>query len=173
MTRRTRLGIVAVTAAVVALMLSMATGAPSVAAQTSGDPEEGAEVYRSSCAMCHGGEATGMMGMHPALRGAVERLTREGVEVTIRKGRSTQPPMPAFENRLSDGEINDVIAYIETLPDGPRNFGPGDEGGMGRGMMDRMMDGGSAWLAALVIILVAALAAIVGYLIGVSRARRS
>jgi putative membrane protein len=38
--------------------------------------------------------------------------------------------MPAFEGRLSDDEISDVIAYLDTLPVGPRNFGPG------AGMMD-------------------------------------
>lgn len=40
--------------------------------------------------------------------------------------------MPAFEGRLSDEEISHVIAYLDTLPSGPRNFGPGD------GMMDGM-----------------------------------
>ncbi len=79
-----------------------------------------------------------MMGIHPSLRGAVERLTLEGVEVTIRNGRDTNPPMPAFEGRLSDQEIQDVIASLDTLPVGPRNFG--EEGGMMN--MDGMMGGG-------------------------------
>ena len=83
--------------------------------------------------MCHGSDASGMMGMHPSLRGAVERLSVEGVEVTIRKGRRTMPPMPLFEGRLSDQQIDDVLAYIDSLPAGPRNFGPGsmvDDGPM-------------------------------------------
>ena len=74
--------------------------------------------------MCHRQDAAGMMGMHPSLRGAVERLSREGVEVTIRKGRATQPPMPAFERRLSDQEIADVVAYIASLPPGPATSVP-------------------------------------------------
>ena len=82
-----------------------------------------------------------MMGMHPSLRGAVERLSLEGVAVTIRNGRDTNPPMPAFEGRLGDQEIEDVIAYLDTLPEGPRNFGPEGEGMMG-GSMDGMMGGG-------------------------------
>jgi putative membrane protein len=118
----------------------------SVAAQEQSDPQRGEEVFEQDCAMCHGSDASGMMGMHPSLRGAIQRLSREGVEVTIRNGRDVMPPMPAFEGRLSDEEISDVIAYLDTLPTGPRNFGPG--AGMMDGMGD-MMGGsgmGSNWL---------------------------
>jgi putative membrane protein len=123
-----------------------------------GDPRQGREVFEQSCAMCHGSDASGMMGMHPSLRGAVERLTLEGVEVTVRNGRDTMPPMPAFEGRLTDQEINDVIAYLDSLPVGPRNFGVEGDGMMD---MDGMMDGGMwSWLAWIVLFLVV-LAAIV------------
>jgi mono/diheme cytochrome c family protein len=135
------------------------------AAQAPGDADAGREIYVANCAMCHGADATGMMGMHPALRGAVGRLTTEGVEVTIRNGRQTTPPMPAFGDRLSDEQIADVIAYLDTLPPGPRNFGPEmtEPGGMmpDNGMMDRMMDGGwdsgDVLLAVVLIVLVAVL----------------
>jgi mono/diheme cytochrome c family protein len=106
----------------------------SAAAQEKGDPRRGREVFEQNCAMCHGSDASGMMGMHPSLRGAIERLSREGVEVTIRNGRDVMPPMPAFEGRLSDEDISAVIAYLDNLPVGPRNFGPGAE------MMDDMED---------------------------------
>lgn len=130
-----------------------------------GDPQRGERVYRGECAMCHGSDAAGMMGMHPSLRGAVERLSREGVEVTIRKGRNTMPPMPAFEGRLTDQAIADVMAYLESLPAGPRNFGPEGGGGMG-GMMggadsrggDRSMTG---WFLAALVVLVLALVVLV------------
>lgn len=135
-----------------------------------GDPEEGREVFESNCAMCHGQDASGMMGMHPSLRGAVERLSREGVEVTIRNGRDVRPPMPAFEGRLSDQEIADVISYLDTLPVGSRNFGPDD--GMMDGMGD-MMDGsgmGSSWVPWLLVgILAVALIGTVLALIARSR----
>ncbi len=118
----------------------------STAAQEQGDPQRGREVFEQNCAMCHGSDASGMMGMHPSLRGAVKRLSREGVEVTIRNGRDVMPPMPAFEGRLSDEGISDVIAYLDTLPVGPRNFGPGD--GMMDGMGDMMGRSGmgSSWV---------------------------
>ncbi|MGH2820469.1 MAG: c-type cytochrome [Actinomycetota bacterium] len=115
----------------------------SAPAHAQADPRRGREVFEQSCAMCHGQDASGMMGMHPSLRGAVERLSREGVEVTIRQGRDTTPPMPSFEGRITDKEIADVIAYLDTLPAGPRNFGPRGDAGM---MTDGMMGGGMwAW----------------------------
>lgn len=118
----------------------------STAAQEQGDPQQGREVFEQNCAMCHGSDASGMMGMHPSLRGAIERLSREGVEVTIRKGRDVMPPMPAFEGRLSDDDISDVIAYLDTLPAGSRNFGPG-AGVMGdmEGMMGRSGPDSPGW----------------------------
>jgi putative membrane protein len=124
---------------------------PSHAFAQSGDPEVGRDVFQANCAMCHGVDASGMMGMHPSLRGAVERLTVEGVEVTIRNGRDTMPPMPAFEGRLTDQEINGVVAYLDTLPVGPRNFGAEGDGMMN---MDGMMDGMWWWLAWVVLFLV-------------------
>jgi putative membrane protein len=127
------------------------------ATQPTGDPDAGREMYAATCAMCHGADASGMMGMHPALRGAIQRLTAEGVEVAIRNGRRTMPPMPAFGDRLSDDEIGDVIAYLDTLPPGPRNFGPEMMDGdcmMGDGgMMDRMMGRGWGWAWTLVAVL--------------------
>ena len=139
---------------------------PAGAQPGGGNPERGERVFVAECAMCHGADAAGMMGMHPSLRGAVERLSREGVEVAIRKGRNTMPPMPAFAGRLTDQSIADVIAYLDSLPAGPRNFGPesGGRGGMG-GMMGGAdtSDGGStaAWLVGALVVLVAALVVLV------------
>lgn len=134
-------GRAASSAAVAVICVALLAGGDSWAA----DPEElgdGRQVFEANCAMCHGNDASGMMGMHPSLRGAVERLSLEGVEVAIRNGRDTNPPMPGFAGRLSDDEIDAVISYLESFPAGPRNFGPdrGDGGMMGGGMM-----GGSIW----------------------------
>ncbi len=124
-------------------------GSVAVAGEPPADVESGREVFLANCAMCHGQDAGGMMGMHPSLRGAVDRLTREGVEVAVRKGRDTEPPMPAFEGRLSDQQIEQVIAYIDSLPPGPRNFGADPaEGG---NMMDGMMNSGM-WLIPLAVL---------------------
>lgn len=141
-----------------------------------GNEARGEQIYQANCAMCHGIEATGMMGMHPALTGVVERLSLEGVEVTVRNGRDTNPPMPAFGERLDDDDIGDLLAYLDSLPAGPRNFGPElmdrgatdggprlERGGMG-GMMDRVFSGGNTPLWIAVVLLTAAVAGIIGYL---------
>lgn len=154
--------------AVVVLLATVLAGPAS----GQGDADEGRGIYQQSCAMCHGGDATGMMGMHPALTGAVDRLGSDGVEVTVRKGRRTTPPMPSFEDRLSEDEIADVVAYVASLPDGPRNFGPGEGEGMGDGMMDGMMDGDTpAGMWIVIVVLAATLTAVIGYLIGRGRSR--
>ncbi len=142
------------------IIASLGLHAPAQA-QSAGDPDAGRDVFEANCAMCHGQDASGMMGMHPALRGAVERLSTEGVEVTIRNGRDTNPPMPAFEGRLSDQEIADVISYLDTLPVGPRNFGPEADGMMG-GDMDGMMGGGMwSWFLWSVLFLVVVAAVVI------------
>jgi hypothetical protein len=70
-----------------------------------------------------------------------------------------------------------LIAYLDALPPGPRNFGPqmmddrqpGAEG-MG-GMMRDMFGGAPAMLWLIMVILTAALAGLIGYLIGQGRRR--
>lgn len=145
---RVATGVMARVLALSGAVVIMLAGSVAGAAESPADVEAGREVFAANCAMCHGRDAGGMMGMHPSLRGAVDRLTREGVDVTVRNGRDTEPPMPAFEGRLSDQQIDQVIAYVESLPSGPRNFGAHSDGGS---MMDGMMDGGM-WVIPLVVI---------------------
>jgi uncharacterized membrane protein len=77
--------------------------------------------------------------------------------------------MPAFGDRLSDEQIADVIAYLDTLPPGSRNFGPEmtEPGGM---MPDnRMMDRMDVLLAVVLIVLVAVLILVVVLLVNQPR----
>lgn len=155
-------------AGLASLGLVFAVAPTRAADQQAGDPAAGRQVFEANCAMCHGPQARGMAGMHPSLRGAVQRLSRQGVVVTIREGRDTTPPMPAFDDRLTDTQIADVTAYLASLPPGPRNFGPGqDRGGMmgDDSMMDGgMMDGGmmgGGWLTVLLTVLVGVLVLLV------------
>jgi mono/diheme cytochrome c family protein len=161
--------VLAVTGLLVAAAPQLAVGQ-----DPAGDVARGEEIYQATCAMCHGRDATGMMGMHPALTGVVDRLTMEGVSVTIRNGRDTRPPMPAFGDRLDDTDIADLLAYLEALPPGPRNFGPQTmddrQPGMG-GMMRDMMGGAPAVLWLIIVVLAATVAGLIGYLVG-HRGRR-
>ena len=61
---------------------------------------------KANCYVCHGGRGGG--GMCPNLRD-----TRPDDKNVVRDG--TSSGMPAFENILTDQEIEDVMAYIQTL----------------------------------------------------------
>ncbi|RMH67646.1 MAG: cytochrome c, partial [Actinomyces sp.] len=73
--------------------------------------ERGAGVYAASCAVCHGADASGASG--PSLVGVVARDGAAAVEAVIRAGRGA---MPAWQNRLGDDEIADLLAYLATGP---------------------------------------------------------
>ena len=102
---RLQLGLVgAVTC--VALVFTMLSGQPA-ATNDDGDPINGRKVFlKANCYICHGGRGGG--GMCPSLR-----EDRPDDKNVVRDG--TSSGMPAFENILTDREIEDVIAYIQTL----------------------------------------------------------
>ena len=97
------LGPVASVAAVVAIVV----GFSGVARGDNGNPVRGRKVFlKANCYICHGGRGGG--GMCPSLR-----ETRPDDKNVVRNG--TPSGMPAFENILTDREIEDVMAYIQSL----------------------------------------------------------
>jgi mono/diheme cytochrome c family protein len=85
-----------------------------------GDAEHGAAVFARNCEICHFGD-TGESSMGPGLGGLFARrtlssngrpVTRENVRAQIVAPTGS---MPAFENRLSQDELDNLIAYLETL----------------------------------------------------------
>lgn len=134
-------------AAVVLVLAGLAAvvllSAPAPADQQ--DAAAGEALFQANCAVCHGPDAEGS-GAAPPLGGVVDRLGPQGVEAIIRDGRRG---MPAFGDRLAEGDTRDVIAYLDTLPPAP----PAQRRGHGP-MMDRMredtmwdgMMGGAGWL---------------------------
>lgn len=155
-----------------------ATGAHA-SGEVAGDPVAGEQVYAANCAMCHGPDATGRADI-PSLRGAVARLGADGVEATIRDGRQTNPPMPAFGDRLDDAAVDDVTAYLADLDERPGDDAPTPGETQPRQphqwMWDRMRDGpmmghwwgpaGWWWPAAVVaaLLIIAAVVALVVWL---------
>lgn len=74
----------------------------------------GREVFGANCAGCHTLAAAGASGeVGPNLDQA--RPSRELVETRVRNG---QGVMPAFEEQLSDDEIDDVVEYVATAVGG-------------------------------------------------------
>ena len=70
-----------------------------------GDAETGAPLYEANCRWCHGSNGRGAHSMYPG-----GNLSPDLIE-TILEGLSG---MPSFDN-LSNQEIADIVAYIETF----------------------------------------------------------
>jgi mono/diheme cytochrome c family protein len=73
-------------------------------------PSDGEQLYRQSCASCHGGDGQG--GVGPQLAGVVEEkyTPTEHTELVL----SGKGAMPAFGSTLGDDEIAAIVAYERT-----------------------------------------------------------
>jgi cytochrome c6 len=104
----------------VGLAVLAAFGATSCARELANGSVDGAEVFASTCAMCHGdrGKPTAAMVLKlnvrdltaPEFRG---RVTQELVEKQVRHG-SGDGRMPAFAGGLSDAQITAVATFVIT-----------------------------------------------------------
>lgn len=78
---------------------------------------QGADVYKSKCAMCHGpdgaGTSTGKaMGATPLGGAAVQAKSDADLAGEIENGKGK---MPAYKGKLTDAQVKDLVAYIRTL----------------------------------------------------------
>lgn len=86
----------------------------------------GAAIADSVCASCHAVGPSGVspFASAPLFRDVVSRRSLDDIETAMAQGLvTTHPAMPPFTFRA--GEIDDLIAYLETL----RQEGPGARGG--------------------------------------------
>ena len=101
-------GCTALIVVVCSLMLLVMAGKAQAA-----DPRKGASTYSQFCADCHGNRGKpNMPGVPDFTRN--QRLMQSDLvlvkSISIGKGM-----MPAFQGRLSESDILDVIAYLRTL----------------------------------------------------------
>lgn len=80
--------------------------------------DDGAALYKSKCAMCHGATGTpsaGMakMGIKPVSDPAIKALTVDQVEAVVKKGSSNGKMKPVAG--LTDAQVKAVAAYFKTL----------------------------------------------------------
>jgi mono/diheme cytochrome c family protein len=89
-----------------------AAAAHPAAHQTFGNQGRGADVFRANCAVCH--SSTGAAaGVGPSL---VHEKKRKTYDQTIAWIENPEPPMPKlFPASLSEKDVEDVAAYVETL----------------------------------------------------------
>lgn len=85
-----------------------------------GDPESGGALFVSYCAGCHASDSR-EAGVGPGLAGLFDRdrlvtggrpVTRENVRSQIL---SPAGGMPPFDGHVSEDELDDLVAYLETL----------------------------------------------------------
>jgi cytochrome c oxidase cbb3-type subunit 3 len=85
-----------------------------LAAVAAGDPMRGAPIYAKTCQKCHGDQTTRGEGVHLANPRFLDAATDSFVRYAIVRGRPGTP-MEAFAGKLSDAEIDDVVAYVRSL----------------------------------------------------------
>ncbi len=101
-------------AAVSALALLLTACSPSASAQ------RGQELFDLHCASCHEDPPPDLKKQPPKLEGLFQAkylpsgapATDQQVRKTVIEGLRT---MPAFDQRLSDQDLNDLLAYLHTL----------------------------------------------------------
>jgi mono/diheme cytochrome c family protein len=102
----------------VKLWILLAFAATACSRQVAGGKADGAQVFSSICAACHG--PTGKPAEAMVARLGVKdltatelrsRITPELVENQVRKG-SQNKLMPAFEGAITDEQIKAVAAYV-------------------------------------------------------------
>ena len=97
------------------LVLALLIAAPSAFA---GGGPDGAALYKSKCAMCHGADGSGQTPMAKTmkmrdLRSAdVQKQTDAELAKWIADGKGK---MPAYKSKMSADEINALVAFIRTL----------------------------------------------------------
>ena len=110
-----------------------------------GDPEKGREIFNNSCAGCHGEDGVGTTraipldgrSLDPAY--VAERVRKSGLTDSAVYDGLTGGRMPFWaKDRLSDGELIDIAAYLAEGGSG------GDAGMPDAGGMDAGMTGGDA-----------------------------
>jgi mono/diheme cytochrome c family protein len=80
-------------------------------ATATGNAANGKTLFAANCSSCHG--ATGQGGVGPKLQGEKSRKNFAGVVAQIK---NPAPPMPKlYPSPLSDKDVNDLAAYVETL----------------------------------------------------------
>ena len=80
--------------------------------------QAGADTYKAKCAMCHGADglagtpAGKAMGAKPFTAPEYAKASDADLIAATKNGKGK---MPAFNGKLTDGQIKDAVAYIRTL----------------------------------------------------------
>ena len=103
---------------IISVCLCVAAAPWVLAVAATGDPAKGKTVF-AACAVCHNADSTEKK-MGPGLKGLFKRdKLKSGKKVTdatvLARVNEGGGGMPAYKDMLTDGEKNDLIAYLKTL----------------------------------------------------------
>lgn len=88
------------------------TAAMSTTTTTPGDAVHGKAIFAQNCAGCHGASGEGG-GVGPTLK---NEKSRKNFDQAVAQIKDPQPPMPKlFPGTLSEKDVQDVAAFVETL----------------------------------------------------------
>jgi ubiquinol-cytochrome c reductase cytochrome b subunit len=100
------------------------TGGATVATTNAGAAPDGAAIYSTNCASCHGASGQGLPGAFPLLAGnpvvtgdpnAVIGIVANGLHGQIKvNGQTFNGAMPAWHGKLTDAQIAAVLTYIRS-----------------------------------------------------------
>ncbi len=88
------------------------------ASRTSLAQNAGGDLFKTKCAACHGPDGLAKTPMGPALHvvsykdAAVLKMSDADLTAVIKNGKNK---MPAFNGKLTDAQIKDLLKYIHTL----------------------------------------------------------
>jgi mono/diheme cytochrome c family protein len=95
------------------LVVLLACGLVAVCASPAA-AQDAAATYKAKCAPCHGADGKGgKMGTKDFASAEIAGLSDAQLTETITKGKP--PKMPAYEGKLKDTEIKDLVTYIRSL----------------------------------------------------------
>ncbi|MGO9061765.1 MAG: c-type cytochrome [Candidatus Binataceae bacterium] len=114
-------------AGILTLLLMLAIGV--MPASAAGDAAAGAKIFTARCARCHGADGKGngpdLAKLHPTTspvdwtRSAVmKQWSDDEILAIITKGGKavkSSPVMPPFQGKLTNAQIQDLLAFIRTL----------------------------------------------------------
>jgi cytochrome c6 len=80
--------------------------------------DDGADIFKSKCAACHGADGKGTTGMGKSLKlrdlssADVQKQSDADLVNIVTNGKDK---MPKYDGKLTKDQINDVVKYVRTL----------------------------------------------------------
>ena len=90
------------------LAAAMFTATPAWA----GDATSGAKIFSANCAACHAGGRNVINGAKTLQKEALDKYEMNSLDAIVNQVTNGKNAMPAFKDRLSDAQIDDVATYV-------------------------------------------------------------